>query len=106
MDQTEGMGQIMVGVCPNCGKPFRIEPVGGGEGWAYCADVCTNPAAMPTGETTRLSAFAGQATTLYTDGNMQEFTREDYIKTHGIDPFPVWEAIKKWREEQIKKWKK
>lgn len=37
---------------------------------------------------------------------MNEYTREDYIKTHGIDPLPIWRVIEKWREEQIDKWKK
>ena len=91
----------MIGVCPNCGKPFRIEEGKGGEGWTYCADVCISPAALPTGE--RLQA--DQATIKYTDGNMHELGREEYIKLHGIDPMPIWEAVKAWRNEQIEKWK-
>lgn len=99
MDNKED--QTMIGVCPNCGKPFKIESTGGGEEWRYCAEVCVNPAAIPTGA--RLQA--DQATLHFVDGNMNEFTRKDYIKTHGIDPLPIWEAIEQWREEQIKKWK-
>jgi hypothetical protein len=41
----------------------------------------------------------------YTDGNMHELLREEYIKMHGINPMPVWEAVKAWRSEQIEKWK-
>ena len=70
----------MIGVCPGCGKPFRIEKAKGDEGWVYCEDVCINPADMPTGE--RL--MADQATKLYVDGNMNEMKREVYIKTHGF----------------------
>ncbi len=91
----------MIGVCPNCGKPFRIEEGEGGEGWKYCSEVCIAPAALPTGE--RLQA--DQATIKYTDGNMNELSRSEYIKMHGIDPMPIWEAVKAWREEQIEKWK-
>jgi hypothetical protein len=94
--------QTMIGVCPNCGKPFKIESTGGGEEWSYCAEVCVNPAAIPTGA--RLQA--DQATYHYVDGNMNEFKRDEYIKAHGIDPLPIWEAIEKWREEQIRKWTK
>ncbi len=89
---------MKVGVCPNCGGPFRIDESEGNR--VYCADVCINPAAIPTGE--RL--MADQATKLYVDGNMQEMTREDYIKTHGIDPLPIMEATNKWHEDQIRKW--
>ncbi|NTV27109.1 MAG: hypothetical protein HGA93_00255 [Methanothrix sp.] len=90
----------MIGVCPGCGKPFRIEKAKGDEGWVFCEDVCINPADMPTGE--RL--MADQATKLYVDGNMNEMKREVYIKTHGFDPEPVMQAVNKWREEQIMKW--
>jgi hypothetical protein len=90
----------MIGVCPSCGKPFQIEQAKGGEGWAYCGNVCINPADMPTGE----RMMADQATVLYVDGNMHEMTREDYIKAHGFDPEPVMAAINKWREEQIRIW--
>jgi hypothetical protein len=101
MDQNKDDG-TMIGVCPNCGKPFKIHSTGGGEEWSYCADVCVNPAAIPTGA--RLQA--DQATYHYIDGNMNEFKRDEYIKVHGIDPLPIWEAIEKWREEKIKNWTK
>ena len=91
----------MIGVCPNCGKPFKMEEGKGGEGWTYCSDVCIVPAALPAGE--RLQA--DQATIKYTDGNMNELSRTEYIKLHGIDPMPVWEAVKAGREEQMEKWK-
>ncbi len=90
----------MIGVCPGCGKPFRVEQAKGREGLIYCEDVCINPADMPTGE----RFMADQATKLYVDGNMHEMTREEYVKTHGFDPEPVMEAVNKWREEQIRKW--
>ena len=47
-----------------------------------------------------------QSKLLFVDGNMHEYTREDYIKNNGIDPLPIWKAIEKWREEQMEKWKK
>ncbi len=90
----------MIGVCPGCGKPFRIEQAKGGEGWVYCEDVCINPADMPTGVRLR----ADQATKLYVDGNMHEMTREEYIKAHGFDPEPVMEAVNSWRADQIRDW--
>ncbi len=34
---------------------------------------------------------------IFTDGDMHEYTREDYIKNHGIDPLPIWRAIEKER---------
>ncbi len=34
---------------------------------------------------------------LFTDGDMYEYTREEYIKNHGIDPLPIWRAIEKER---------
>ncbi|NPV62594.1 MAG: hypothetical protein HPY61_08175 [Methanotrichaceae archaeon] len=88
----------MIGVCPNCGKPFNIEKKG--DEWSYCSDVCIDPASMPTG--TRL--LSDQATKVYVDGNMSELTREEYIKRHGFDPEPVMQAVDKWREDQIRKW--
>jgi len=90
----------MIGVCPGCGKPFRIEQAKGGEGWVYCEDVCINPGDMPTG--TRL--MADQATKKYVDGNMHEMTREEYIKAHGFDPEPVMDAMNNWHMEQIRNW--
>jgi hypothetical protein len=90
----------MIGVCPNCGKPFRIDNAKGGEGWAFCENICISPADMPTGE--RL--MADKATKLYIDGNMHEMKRQEYIKTHGFDPEPVMQAINEWREEQVRKW--
>jgi len=90
----------MIGACPGCGKPFRIEQAKEDEGLVYCEDICISQADMPTGE--RL--MADQATKIYVDGNMHEMTREEYIKTHGFDPEPVLQAVNKWREDQIKKW--
>ncbi len=90
----------MIGVCPGCGKPFRVEQAKSGEGLVYCEDVCISPADMPTG----VRMMPDQATKLYVDGNMNEMNREQYIKTHGFDPEPVMQAVNKWREEQIKQW--
>jgi hypothetical protein len=89
--------QTMIGICPSCGKPLKIEQTGGEEDFLHCAEICSNPAAIPTG--TRL--MADQAKLLFVDSNMHEYTQEDYIKKHGIDPLPIWRAIEKWREEQI-----
>lgn len=90
----------MIGVCPGCGKPFRIEKAKGGDEWVYCEDVCISPADMPTG----VRMMPDQATKLYVDGNMMEMKREQYIEKHGFDPEPVMEAVNRWREDQIMKW--
>jgi hypothetical protein len=89
---------VLIGICPSCGKPFKTEKEGGEV--VECAELCANPAAMPTGERLR----GDQATKVYTDGNMHEMTRSEYIKTHGIDPEPVMQAVNKWREDQVRKW--
>jgi hypothetical protein len=34
---------------------------------------------------------------LFTDGDMHEYTREEYIKNYGIDPLPIWRAMEKSR---------
>ena len=61
----------MIGVCPGCGKPFRVEQAKSGEGLVYCEDVCISPAAMPTGvrmmpdqviETIKGSGLRGRST--------------------------------------------
>ncbi|MCJ7444763.1 MAG: hypothetical protein MUO26_09585 [Methanotrichaceae archaeon] len=90
----------MYAVCPSCGKPLRIEKTEGDEGWAVCSDVCYDPSSLPTG----MRTLPDQATKVYTDGSMQELTRQEYIKKHGFDPEPVMQAIGKWREDQIRKW--
>ncbi|MFB3765037.1 MAG: hypothetical protein ACE14P_07285 [Methanotrichaceae archaeon] len=97
----EENNQLLLGVCPSCGKPFKVEKEGGEEGKSYCTDVCKNPAAIPTG--VRLQA--DQATYHFIDGNMNEYKRDEYIRVHGVDPLPIWEAVKKWREDQVEKWK-
>jgi hypothetical protein len=35
--------------------------------------------------------MADQAKLLFVDGNMHEYTREDYIKNNSIDPLPIRE---------------
>jgi aryl carrier-like protein len=35
---------------------------------------------------------------------MHEMTRNEYIKTHGIDPEPVMQSVNKWRENQVRLW--
>ena len=89
----------MYAVCPNCGKPLKIEKTEG-EDWAFCSEVCYDTSSLPTG--TRM--LPDQATKVYTDGSMHELTRQEYIKKHGFDPEPVMEAIDNWREEQMRKW--
>jgi len=76
----------------------KIEQIGL-EDIPHCTEIYANPATIPTG--TRV--MADQAKLLFVDGNMHEYTREDYIKNNGIDPLPIWRAIEKWREEQLKK---
>ena len=89
--------QTIIGICPSCGKPLEIGQRGGEEDFFHCTEICANPAMIPTG--TRV--MSDQAKLLFVDGNMHEYTREDYIKNNGIDPLPIWRAIEKWREEQI-----
>jgi len=89
--------QTMIGICPSCGKPLKIKQTSGEEDFLHFAEICANPAMIPTGT----KVMADQAKLLFVDGNMHEYTREDYIKNNGIDPLPIWRAIEKWREEQI-----
>ena len=89
--------QTMIEICPSCGKPLKIEQIDGEEDFLHCAEICANPATIPT----RTRMMADQAKLLFVDGNMHEYPREDYIKNNGIDPLPIWRAIEKWREEQI-----
>jgi hypothetical protein len=79
---------------------MRIEKTEGAEGWAVCSEVCYDTSSLPTG----MRMLSDQATKVYTDGNMHELTRQEYIKKHGFDPEPVMEAIDRWREDQIRKW--
>jgi len=89
--------QTMIGICPSCGKPLKIKQTSGEEDFLHFAEICANPAMIPTGT----KVMADQAKLLFVDGNMHEYTREDYIKNNGIDPLPIWRAIEKWREEQM-----
>jgi hypothetical protein len=101
MDKQE---ETLMGICPSCGKPLKMEQTGGGkegEELRHCEEICSNPAAVPTG----VRLMPDQATLRYVDGDMHEYTREEYIKNHGVDPDPIWKAIEKWREEQAEKQK-
>ena len=99
MDSIE---EILVGLCPSCGKPLKIEPgVKEGEDISvHCEELCSNPAAIPRGA----RIMADEARLIFTDGDMHEYTREDYIKNHGIDPLPIWRAIEKARGQSAE-WK-
>ena len=87
MDKEE---ETLIGICPSCGKPFKIESKGGEEE-SYCSEICSNPAAIPKG----VRLLPDQARLIFTDTDMHEYTREEYIKNHGIDPLPIWRAIEK-----------
>lgn len=57
---------ILIGICPSCGMALKIEEtVGKEEGvdLLHCSEICSKPAAMPTGA--RLQA--DQATLHFTD---------------------------------------
>jgi hypothetical protein len=58
-----------------------------------CEELCENPEAIPKGA----RQMADGARLLFTDSDMHEYTREEYIKNHGIDPLPIWRAIEKSR---------
>ena len=89
--------QATIGVCPSCGKPLKVEQTSGEEDFLRFSEICVNPAIIPTGT----KVTADHAELLFIDGNMHEYTRDDYIKNNGIDPLPIWKAIEKWREEQL-----
>jgi hypothetical protein len=93
MDTIE---ETIIGICPSCGKPMKIEAKGSkeeGEISVHCENLCSNPAAIPRGA----RIMKDDIGLIFTDGDMHEYTREDYIKNHGIDPLPVWRAIEKER---------
>jgi hypothetical protein len=46
-----------------------------------------------------------QASLVFTDGKMIEYKREDYEKTYGFDPLPVWEAVVSAKEEEMRQGK-
>ncbi len=62
----------MIGICPSCGKPLKIEQTGGEEDFLPCAEICANPATIPTG----MRVMADQAKLLFVDGNMYEYTEK------------------------------
>jgi hypothetical protein len=93
MDTVE---EALIGLCPSCGKPLKIERTGGtekGEISVHCEEFCSNSAAIPSGA----RIMKDDIGLIFTDGDMHEYTREDYIKNHGIDPLPIWRAIEKER---------
>jgi hypothetical protein len=94
MDRQE---ETLIGLCPSCGKALKMERTGskeeGEENLLHCEELCSNPKTMPTGA--RL--MTDGARLLFTDGDMHEYTREEYIKNYGIDPLPIWRAMEKSR---------
>ena len=92
----ESIEETMVGLCPSCGKALKIEHTKGkGEEaiTVQCEELCSNPVAIPRGA----RIMKDDIGLIFTDGDMHEYTREDYIKNHGIDPLPIWRAIEKER---------
>ena len=92
----ESIEQTMVGLCPSCGKPLKIERTCGKEEEeisVHCEELCSNPAAIPRGARVKKDDIS----LIFTDGDMHEYTREEYIKNHGIDPLPLWRAIENER---------
>ncbi len=92
----ESIEETLIGLCPSCGKPLKIEQKGTREECEVsvnCEELCTNPAAIPRGA----RIMPDEARLIFTDGDMHEYTREEYIKNHGIDPLPIWKAIEKSR---------
>ena len=90
------MEEALIGLCPSCGKPLKIEHKGTkeeGEISVHCEELCSNAAAIPRGA----RIMKNDIGLIFTDGDMHEYTREDYIKNHGIDPLPIWRAIEKER---------
>jgi hypothetical protein len=93
MDTIE---EALIGICPSCGKPLKIEHKGTKEEEkisVHCENLCSNTAAIPRGA----RIMKDDIGLIFTDGDMHEYTREDYIKNHGIDPLPIWRAIEKER---------
>jgi len=78
----------MIGICPSCGTMLKGEKGASDEVMKLCS-VCNNPDAMPTG----IRFMPDQASLVFTDGKMIEYKREDYEKTYGFDPLPVWRTI-------------
>lgn len=92
----ESIEEALIGLCPSCGKPLKIERTGAkeeGEISVHCEELCSNPAAIPRGARVKKDDIS----LIFTDGDMHEYTREEYIKNHGIDPLPIWRAIEKER---------
>jgi hypothetical protein len=92
----ESIEEAVIGLCPSCGKPLKIERTGAKEKEeisVHCEELCSNPAAIPRGA----RVMKDDISLIFTDGDLHEYTREDYIKTHGIDPLPIWRAIEKER---------
>ena len=93
MDREE---ETLIAICPSCGKPLRMEQTETkeeGYNILNCEELCANPKAIPTGA----RQMPDGARLLFTDSDMHEYTREEYIKNHGIDPEPIWRAIQNSR---------
>jgi len=100
----ESVEETLIGLCPSCGKPLKIEHKGTSEERevsVHCEELCSNQAAIPRGA----RIMPDEAGLIFTDGNLHEYTREDYIKNHGVDPLPIWRAIEKERGMLDMDWK-
>jgi hypothetical protein len=88
----------LIGVCPSCGSLLKGEK-GPREDVVKLCTLCDKPEAMPTG----VRLMPDQASLIFTDSKMIEYKREDYEKTYGFDPLPVWEAMVSAKEEEMQK---
>jgi hypothetical protein len=79
--------QRLVGVCPSCGKPLKIEQTGGEKDFLHCAEICSNPAAITIG--TRL--MADQAKLLFVDSNMHSILEKIISKSMALILSPFGE---------------
>ena len=99
MDTIE---EAFIGICPSCGKPLKIERKGvkeEGEISVHCENLCPNPAAIPSGA----RIMKDDIGLFFTDGEMHEYTREDYIKNHDVILCPSGEQS---RNGMKNRWKR
>lgn len=73
--------------------PKDNAPVGEDE-WLSCLDIPEQIKKVPVGKI----HYTGQEP-IYVDGNAHQFTRQEYINTHAVDPEEVWQEIKQRRAD-------
>lgn len=95
-DGGDEMGDVKrVVICPNCGALSEIDENVEGEDWLACMPLPIEIAQIPAGKISLVSGV-----TQYVDGNGAKYSREDYIKMHGIDPEVVWNKISEYRNKR------